>query len=112
MSLAKSAILSVALVAGAAVAAHAQSNVASLPPATAATTPTPGYGAYPGPNPGGSWSGAGAAAQAAVAPSAPYVGPSPGGSNGSTPPHFDKSADWDSNTALHPYTSSMGPRPN
>ena len=50
--------------------------------------------------------------QHAVAPLPAYIGPAPGASNGHMPPHFDKSADWDSNTALHPYSSGLGPKLN
>jgi hypothetical protein len=107
----KSALLSLTLLAGTAVAAHAQSgNVAALPPNPAPAT-APSYGTYPGPNPGSSWSGVGQQTQA-VTPSPAYVGPSPGAGTGQMPPHYDKSADWDANTALHPYTSNVGPRPH
>ena len=68
--------------------------------------------AMPGPNPGTSSNAGMGATQTAVAPSPTYVGPSPGAGNGNMPPRFEKAADWDANTALHPYTSNMGPRPN
>jgi hypothetical protein len=116
-SFAKTTVLSLSLLAGVAFAAHAQSSsVASLPPGTvaappAATAPVAPSTAYPGPNPGTpGYSGMGQT-QATVAPSPPLVGASPGASNAPTSPHFEKSADWESNTALHPYTSpGIGPR--
>src|SRR5436853_5256478 len=46
----------------------------------------------------------------AVAPSSAYPGPAPGASTGQMPPRYEKSADWDQNTALHPYTSGQGPK--
>jgi hypothetical protein len=117
MSFAKTTLLSLSLLAGAAFAAHAQSNsVASLPPGTAAaphaaTAPVGPSTAYPGPNPGTSgYSGTGQT-QATVAPSPQFVGVSPGTASTPTSPHFEKPADWESNTALHPYTSEgIGPR--
>ena len=116
---AKSALLSITLLAGVAVAAHAQSgSVAALPPGSVATTPaTAPIGpsvTYPGPNPGSGYYGATVTQQAPVAPSPQYVGPSPGAGSGSMPPKFNKSADYDSDPATHPYTNStqMGPRPH
>ncbi len=111
MSIVKSAALSVALLAGVAVAAHAQSNVASLPPAAPMAATPQSYGAYPGVNPGASWSGVGQQTQA-VAPSPAYVGPAVGAGTGTVPPHFEKSADYDQNPTLHPYSSAQGPRAN
>ena len=116
-TLAKSALLSVTLLAGAAFAAHAQSgSVAALPPGTAATTaatPVGPSGAYPGPNPGTGYYGGTVTQQAPITESPKYVGPSPGAASGSMPPKFEKSADYDANATLHPYSSpGMGPRPN
>jgi hypothetical protein len=115
-SLIKTALLSVSLVAGAAVAAHAQS-VASLPPGAAAapapvTSPVGPSVAYPGPNPGSGYYGGTVSEQQAITPSPKYVGPAPGASDGSAPPHFDKPTGYDQDTSLHPYTSNMGPKPN
>ena len=118
-SLVKSALLGLTLVAGAAAAAYAQSNnVASLPPGTTATPPaaTAPVGpsvAYPGPNPGsGGYSGTYSEQQPSVAASPKYVGPPPGAADGSNGTHFDKPAGYDQDSALHPYTSNMGPKPN
>jgi len=116
--LGKSALLSLSVLAGVAFAAQAQtSGLASLPPNPAAAPPAAASPvapsvAMPGPNPGTSSNAGMAATQTAVAPSPTYVGPSPGAGNGNMPPRFEKAADWDANTALHPYTSNMGPRPN
>jgi hypothetical protein len=68
--------------------------------------------AITGPNPGAAWAGSANATQATVAPSPAYVGPAPGAGYYGMPPRFEKSADWDSNAAMHPYTSSVGPRPH
>ena len=121
-TLVKSTLLSVTLLAGTALAAHAQSgSVAALPPDSTATPPaaTAPVGpsvAYPGPNPGSGAPGATLTQQTPVAASPQYVGPSPGASNGPMPPKFEKSADYDANPALHPYTNpsqtQTGPRPH
>ena len=114
----KSTLLSLSMVAGLAFAAQAQtSGLASLPPnptaaPPAAASPVAPSVAMPGPNPGGSSNPGTVATQAPVAPSPGYVGPQPGGGYYGTPPKFDKSADWDANTSMHPYTSSQGPRPH
>jgi hypothetical protein len=110
---AKTTVLSLGLLAGVALAAHAQSSsVASLPPGTVATPPAAGAtAAYPGPNPGTGYYGGTVQSQAPVTPSPQFVGVNPGAATAPMPPHFEKSADWDSNTALHPYTSpGVGPR--
>jgi hypothetical protein len=114
MSIVKSAALAACLVTGAAFAAQAQSSVAALPPgATTAPVATP-IGpsmAYPGPNPGSA--SAWASTPSGTAPQTQaYVGPAPGAGSYIMPPHVQTSADYDANTALHPYTSSMGPRAN
>lgn len=76
----KSGILSVALLSGAAVCAHAQStSIASLPPGAAATPAPQGVVVAPstpyvGPNAGKSW-GAPERQTQPVQPSAGYVGP-------------------------------------
>lgn len=85
----KSALIGVALLAGVAMTAHAQS-VANLPPA-------------------------GSTGGTATAPVSvpPVAGPNPG-SNIGIPgtAHYQKPTDWDSNAAYHPYsTSGAGPNP-
>ncbi len=92
-SLVKSAILSLSVLTGATVAAHAQSDyIAALPPGPAVTAPAP-VGpsvAYPGPNPGKSWSSAGSQL-GDEQPSPQYVGPSPGVGYYGRDEAFDKS---------------------
>ena len=104
----KPALLGLGLIAGIALGAQAQttasdpnpgaSGIASLPPPDQPRASS--HNSIPG------------QAEHAVAPSPAYTGPAPGASNGHMPPHFDKSADWDGNTALHPYSSGIGPKPN
>jgi len=111
----KSALLGLSMAAGVSFVAQAQtSGIASLPPNPAAAPPAAASPvapsvAMPGPNPGLS-SNAGMGVTQPVAPSPSYVGPAPGAGYYGTPPRFDKSADYDANTAMHPYTSSQGPR--
>jgi len=79
-SFAKTTVLSLTLLAGAAFAAHAQSgNVAALPPGTAAAPPaaTAPMG-YPGPKAGNGWYINEQQTQAVV-PSGKEIGPSAGG---------------------------------
>lgn len=83
-TLVKSAVLSLGLLAGAAVA-HAQSNnVAALPPGTAAAPPAAvapvgPSAALPGPNPGQGWYGSTPQTQAGATPSPDAIeGPKPG----------------------------------
>jgi hypothetical protein len=117
-TLAKSTVLSLSLLAGAAFAAHAQSgSVAALPPGAAAAPPAAAApigpsAAYPGPNPGAGYYGGMVAQQAPVVPSPAYVGPAPGAGYYGTPQAYQKSSDYDSNASKHPYTSAQGPRPN
>jgi hypothetical protein len=73
-SFAKTTVLSLTLLAGAAFAAHAQSgSVAALPPGTAAAPPAAApiapSAAYPGPNPGSGYYGGMGRTQATVDPS-------------------------------------------
>ena len=90
--LGKLAPLSLAMLAGIAFAAQAQTgSLASLPPNPAAEP---------------------RAAASPVAPAPTYVGPAPGAGTGAIPPRFQKPADWDSNMAMHPYTSGLGPKPH
>jgi hypothetical protein len=111
-SFVKTTVLSLSLLAGAAFAAHAQSSVASLPPGTVAVPPAAGAtAAYPGPNPGTGYYGGTVQSQAPVSPSPKAEGVPAGAATAPMAPHFEKSADWDDNTALHPYTSpGVGPR--
>lgn len=116
-SLVKTALLSVSLVAGIAVAAQAQSDsVASLPPgggAPVAAAPVGPSVAYPGPNPGSGYYGGTVSQQQPVTPSPKYVGPAPGASDGPMPPRYAKPAGYDADAALHPYTSGgEGPAPS
>jgi hypothetical protein len=114
----KSTLLSLGMVAGLAFAAQAQtSGIASLPPnptagPPAVASPVAPSAALPGPNPGGAANAGTGSTQAGMPPSPNYVGPAPGSAPSAGSHRFEKSADWDSNTALHPYTSSQGPRPN
>jgi hypothetical protein len=102
----KPIVLGLGLVAGIAIGAHAQTaSLAPTPGTSVASLPPEGPRAssstyIPGP------------ARQAVAPSGNYPGPAPGAGTGSMPPHFATSADWDANTALHPYSSGLGPKPN
>jgi hypothetical protein len=92
MAIVRSTLLSLGMVTGVAFPALAQTdNLASLPANPTAEPP---------------------AAASPVAPSPTYVGPTPGAGTGAVPRRFEKSADWDSNMALHPYTSGLGPKPH
>ena len=114
----KSMVLSAGLVAGVAFAAQAQSDsVASLPPTAPVTPPAASSPVgYPGPNPGSGYYGGTVTQQQPVTESPKYVGPSPGAVNGPMPPKFEKSADYDTNPAMHPYSNpsatQTGPRPH
>jgi len=48
----------------------------------------------------------------AVQQSGNYPGPAPGATNGIMPPHFEKSAGWDSDARMHPYDdkTTVSPR--
>jgi hypothetical protein len=112
-SFAKTTVLSLSLLAGVAFSAHAQSSsVASLPPGTVAAPLAAGAtAAYPGPNPGTGYYGGTVQSQAPVVPSPKAEGVPAGAGSATMASHFEKSADWDSNTAMHPYTSpGVGPR--
>jgi hypothetical protein len=79
-TLAKSAMLSFVLVAGAVLGAHAQSeNIAALPPGGGVARPGPigPSGPYPGPDPGRMWSTQESQTRPVEA-SPKYVGPDPG----------------------------------
>jgi hypothetical protein len=91
----KSTVLGVALLAGTAFAAQAQS-VSSLPPTGSAPT-------------------ASAPTQPPTSP--PSIGLSPGASSTPTAPHYQLPAPYASNPAEHPYSASVdkvmaGPKPN
>src|SRR5579884_1796694 len=99
-ALVKSTVLSLGLLAGVAVAAHAQSgSIAALPPGAAApaapTAPVGPTTAYPGPNPGAGWYGGTVQPQQAVAPSPALPGPNPGLGYYGVAPKFEKPAGYD-----------------
>jgi hypothetical protein len=106
-SLAKSTVLSVALLGSVAFAAHAQSgSVAALPPGTvaapAATAPVGPSVAYPGPNPGAGNYPTEKQTQGVTA-SPKYVGPSPGAGV-----YMDEKQ----TQQVQPSPALHGPRPN
>ncbi|HEY8873209.1 MAG TPA: hypothetical protein VIM52_09285 [Stellaceae bacterium] len=102
-SFAKTTVLSLTLLAGAAFAAHAQSgSVAALPPGNAVAPPAAASGAYPGPNPGVGYYPAEKQSQP-VTPSPQYVGPSPGA--GYYPAEKQTQG-------VQPSPDYVGPRPN
>ncbi|HEX3860422.1 MAG TPA: hypothetical protein VHY35_01865 [Stellaceae bacterium] len=106
-TLLKPLLLGLGLVAGMAIAAQAQ-TVSSAPTPNTSIANLPPEGPRPSsleniPNNG---------PHMPVTASGNYPGPAPGASNGQMPPHYEKPADWDSNVAMHPYTSHMGPNPN
>ncbi len=102
----KPIVLGLGLVAGVALSAQAQTapvtpgpSIASLPPSDQGPRAS-SHNFVHGDHPAG------------VVQSGNYPGPAPGAGNGVMPPHYEKSVDWDNNTALHPYTSNMGPKPH
>jgi len=111
-SLLKSALVGAALVAGSMTVAHAQSNVAALPPSGPMTATAPSYGSYPGPQPGNAWGGVGQQTQPVTPSTASMGGPNPGAGTGVVPPKWEKPAGYDQNVAMTPYTSNIGPRPH
>ena len=50
--------------------------------------------------------------RAMVEPSGNYPGPAPGATNGVMPPHYEKSAGWDADPVMHPYSekTTVSPR--
>jgi len=107
-SLVKTTILSVSLLAGVAAVAHAQSNVAALPPgaAPAATVAPVGPAPSPqyvGPAPGQGWYAKEQQTGAAYQPSPEWIGPKPG--NGWY-------AKEQQTQAVVPSPAYVGPRPN
>ena len=100
----KTTALSLGLMAGIAIAAHAQTvsntvvpgqSIANLPP----LGPRASSSGYIPPDP-----------QIPVVRSGNYPGPGAGAADGPVPPRFDKPVDWDRNVAMHPYTSDQGPK--
>ena len=99
LSLLKSAVLSLGVLAGTAAVALAQS-VSSLPPsnpATAAAPSTPSSSAY--------------GADKWQHPYSTSVGPQPGSHNSGKDEHYQATED-DNAPGRHPYTGSLGPRPH
>jgi hypothetical protein len=104
MSSFKPIVLGLGLVAAVAISAHAQ---------TVAVTPGPSVASLPAAEQGprvSSHNFVQGDQMQTVPPSQVYPGPAAGASTGIMPPHYEKSADWDNNTALHPYTSNLGPK--
>ena len=87
-SLLKSTALSLGLLAGVAAAALAQS-VSSLPPQSGVTPASP----------------------PPVTPSAPLVGPKPGGGAVWQEEHYQPAPNYDADKTQHPYSTPIGPKP-
>ena len=107
-SLIKTTILSVSLLAGVAAAAHAQSNIAALPPGAAPAPAVTPVGPAPspkyvGPSPGGGWYASEKETEARVQPSPEWIGPKAGSS------WYPKEQQ---SQALTPSPAYVGPRPN
>jgi len=117
-SFVKVTVLGLGLIAGAAFAAQAQTagSLSALPPGgmsnegPSAVAPS---GNYIGPNLGG---GANASVtprtQATVTPSGSYPGPAAGAGTGQMPAHFEKSAGYDTDKTVAPYSTGYGPKLN
>jgi hypothetical protein len=108
-SLIRPALLGLGLIAGLTVGAQAQTAMSGPNPGTSpsiASLPTVDQ-----PRAASHLSIPGSTVQA-VPRSPDYVGPAPGAGNGQMPPHYNKSADWDADPSLHPYSSGHGPKPN
>ncbi len=86
-SMLKSTLLGIGLLAGTALVAQAQS-VSSLPPGGGATSQS-----------------------AVVQPSTQTIVPNPGGNSVWKEQHYQPPADYASNPADHPYSTSIGPQP-
>ena len=100
---AKSALLSLGLIAGATASAFAQSNnIAALPPNAPPATAVAPSGSYPGPDPGRGWYGK-ESQTGPVAQSPKYVGPKP-------------SSGWYAHETqtqpVQPSPQYIGPKPN
>ena len=107
-SLVKTTILSVGLLAGVAAVAHAQSNVAALPPGAAPTAAVAPVGPaaspqYVGPGPGQGWYPKEQQTGAAYQPSPEWVGPKAGSG------WYAKETQ---SNAVAPSPTYVGPRPN
>ena len=107
-SLVKTTILSVSLLAGVAAVAHAQSNVAALPPGAAPSAAVAPVGPAPspqyvGPSPGQGWYAKEKETEARMQPSPEWQGPKPG--NGWY-------AKEQQTQAVAPSPAYVGPRPN
>ena len=115
----KASVLSLGLLAGAGLSAHAQTsgNLSALPPGAGTPSTAPSAvapsGTYPGPAIGGGGSIAGQPTQAAVAPSPNTLpGPAAGAGVGAMPPRFVKPPGYDQDPSNAPYSNGLGPRPN
>jgi hypothetical protein len=102
----KPIVLGLGLVAGIAFGAHAQS-------VSGAPTPGPSVASLPLEGPRASSSNSiPAPVRPMVVPSGNYPGPAPGAGTGAMPPRFEKSADWDANPNMRPYTSGGTVKPH
>ncbi|HEV8677963.1 MAG TPA: hypothetical protein VGQ90_01210 [Stellaceae bacterium] len=104
---AKSAVLSLGLLAGIATVANAQStSIAALPPGAAAAPPSAVQpsGVYPGPRPGSGWYPRNEQQTQSVQSSPTYVGPKPG--EGWYPRSEQQSQ------TVQPSPQYVGPKPN
>ncbi len=100
----KAAVIGLGLLAGAAYGAQAQTSYAApAPGASIANLPPPGPRAS-------SALSIPSNAVSPVASSPRYPGPRASHGDASPVPRFEKPADWDQNTAMHPYTSGLGPK--
>jgi hypothetical protein len=118
----KSTVLGLALLAGTAAAAYAQS-VSTLPPASSAPPAAPpavtSSTQSMGPNPGlnGSWKdehyqpSPGYADDKSQHPYSTSIGPNPGSHSSGGEANY-KPTDADNDPARHPYTGNLGPKPN
>ena len=102
----KSVLLGLGLVGGIALGAQAQTALTNAIPGTSiANLPSEGPRAS-------SLEAIPTGQHLPLAASGNYPGPAPGAGTGQMPPRYQKPADWEANTGLHPYTSGIGPRPN
>lgn len=120
-SLLKTSVLSLGLLAGAVVAAQAQS-VSSLPPAGGAPQASPPpitsstQGVFPKPGGNAVWQDehyqapANYEADKVQHPYSTSIGPKPGSHSSGQDEHY-QSTDEDALPARHPYTGGMGPKP-
>jgi hypothetical protein len=112
-SFVKASLLGLGLLAGAAFAAQAQTNTASLPPGggnvPSAVAPS---GEYPGPNPGSNSISGTPVMGGPVVASDRYPGPDAGAGTGKMPPLFQKPAGYDADRNMTPYGAGYGPKLN